>query len=70
LFAIYPDNAHIENKRASAPPTKVPTVPVDPLPAAPVVTPMRHVRKLAFVFGAGAVTLALYLVTQLLGWSS
>jgi hypothetical protein len=31
---------------------------------------MRHVRKLAFVFGAGAVTLALYLATQLLGWTS
>lgn len=45
------------------------SVPVDPAPAVPVAVPMRHVRKLAFAFGAGAVLLALYLVERLLGFA-
>jgi hypothetical protein len=69
-FAISPVEAHTVSKRVPAPPAKAPKVPVDPLPAARVVAPMRHVRKLAFVFGAGVTLLALYLLTQIPGWPS
>jgi hypothetical protein len=55
-------------ERAFAPPVKAPIVPVDPLPAAPVVAPLRHTRKLAFTFGALATAFALYLVTRFSGW--
>jgi hypothetical protein len=40
-------------------------VPVDPFPLARVAGPIPHFRKLAFVFGATATLLALYLMHQL-----
>ena len=42
-------------------------MPVDPSPLARVAGPIPHFRKLAFVFGATATLLALYLMGQFVG---
>jgi hypothetical protein len=46
------------------------SVPVNPVPAAPVAAPIPHFRKLAFGFGAIATIFALVFVQQMTGWSS
>jgi hypothetical protein len=52
---------------ATGPQTESPTVPVDTPPSARVAGPVPHLRKLAFMFGVVATSLALVLIRQLGG---